>query len=259
MRPPIGFTIGLMHHLLSLSSTYLELRSAREEFLPTPIHRIVVPDKCFANMSYCEIPVKVPNTETQIMTCVSPSDYEDLKSMASTWRMNNNGYVVTSRRKDGKYQLLYMHKIVAGGPAKHLNGDRLDNRRENLIPTKPRRPFIQLTPLDINSTHPLMDYVQDVEQAMINESIGKYSTITYSHGKTYSGETHNGLPHGLGTLIEQNRSSFGWFIYGQFKSGCVLDHPPVCDRLQYLYTSPYRKPIRDAFVVLPSGRHQRFR
>lgn len=257
MRPPFGFTIGLIHHLLSLSSNYFELRSASEDFLPTPIHRIVVPDRCIFNMSFCEIPVKLPNTQSQVMTTVSPEDHDRLVKIAPTWRMNNNGYVVTSKRLEGKYRLVYMHKLVAGGPAKHLNGDRMDNRRENLIPAKPRRPFIELTPLDLNSGHPLLDFVQNAEEAMIAEPQGKYSTITYSNGKSYSGETHNGLPHGLGTFVERDRTSFGWFLYGQFKSGCVLDHPVVPDRLQYLYTSQYQRPITDAFAVLPNGKHHR--
>lgn len=257
MAPMLGFTIGLIHHLLSLSSNYLELRSVNQD-IPSPIaHRIVLPDRCLANMSYCEIPVKMPKSETQVMTCVSPSDYDMLKSITPVWRMSTKGYVISSKRTEGKYRLVYMHKIVAGGPAKHLNGDRLDNRRENLIPAKPRRPFIELTPLDLNNAHPLLDFTKTVEESLQYEAPGRSDTIRYAGDKVYSGETHNGLPHGFGTLIESNRSSFGWFLYGQFKSGCVLDHPAVCDRLRYLYEQPHRRPIQDAFVVLSNGKHQR--
>lgn len=252
-----AFTFGIVHHLLALSSNYLELRSASDEILPSIVHRIVLPERCFANMSYCEIPVKVPKTETQIMTSVSPEDHAMLKSISPVWRMNSSGYVICSKRSDGKYRLVYMHRVVAGGPAKHLNGDRLDNRRENLIPTKPRRPFIQLSPLDLHSSHPLGDVARTVEEAMSIEPIGKYSTITFLDEKLYSGEIHNSLPHGFGTLLEKNRSCFGWFLNGRFKSGVVLDHPDVCDRLRYLYQQSHVKPIRDAFVVRANGKHER--
>lgn len=253
----LAFTFGIVHHLLALSSNYLELRNTSDELLPRIAHRIVLPERCLLNMSYCEIPVKVPKTETQIMTSVSPEDYSLLKSIAPVWRMNSAGYVICSKRSDGRYRLVYMHRMVAGGPAKHLNGDRLDNRRENLIPTKPRRPFIQLTPLDLRSAHPIGDAVQTVEDAIITEPIGKYCTISFSDEKLYSGEVHNCLPHGFGTLLEKNRSCFGWFMHGTFKSGCVLDHPDVCDRLRYLYSQPHVKPIRDAFVVRANGKHER--
>jgi hypothetical protein len=261
MFPPrLGFTVGIIHHLLSLSSNYLELRTIGQELLPSIAHRIILPDKCFANMSYCEIPVKVPRAKTQIMTSVSPEDHSMLKSIAPVWRMNGAGYVICSKRTSGKYRLVYMHRVVAGGPAKHLNGDRLDNRRENLIPTKPRRPFIELSPLDMSTGHPIgdLDPVQSVEEAILSEPTGKYTTVTYSNGYRYCGEMHNSLPHGFGTLLEKNRSSFGWFLYGQFKSGCVLDHPDVCDRLRYLYQQPYIRPITDAFAVRSNGKHERF-
>jgi len=253
----LAFTFGIVHHLLALSSNYLELRNTSDELLPSIAHRVVLPERCLLNMSYCEIPVKVPKTETQIMTSVSPEDYSLLKSIAPVWRMNSAGYVICSKRSDGRYRLVYMHRIVAGGPAKHLNGDRLDNRRENLIPTKPRRPFIQLTPLDLRSAHPIGDAVRTVEDAIITEPIGKYCTISFSGEKLYSGEVHNCLPHGFGTLLEKNRSCFGWFMHGTFKSGCVLDHPDVCDRLRYLYSQSHVKPIRDAFVVRANGKHER--
>lgn len=257
MAPVVAFTVGLIHHLLSLSSNYLELRSASQDAFSSITNPIVLPDRCLANMSYCEIPVKMSKSETQCMTIVSPADYDHLVSIAPVWRMSNRGYVISSARKEGKYRLVYMHRVVAGETSKHLNGDRLDNRRENLIPAKPRRPFIELSPLDLKSAHPLMDFSGTAEQALEFDPTGRYETIRYAGEKVYSGETHHGLPHGLGTLVERNRTTFGWFLYGQFKSGCVVDHPVVCNRLQHLYEQPFVRPIQDTFVVLPNGRHQR--
>jgi hypothetical protein len=256
-----AFVLGIFHNLLALTSNFFELRADSPQ-LPAFDTSLVLPDSCRFNMSFCEIPVKMPNEITETTTIVSPEDYDRLTAIAPEWRLSNRGYVVTSRRVHGKYRLTYMHKEVAGESAKHVNGDRLDNRRENLIRTKPRAPPIRLTPaqpmspLHLHTRHPILDYVQASEELM-TDPIGKYNTIQYPSGKVYSGETHNGLPHGLGTLVENNRSSFGWFMYGQFRTGCVLDHPEVCDRLRYLYKQKYIRPIKDGFVVLPSGKHMK--
>lgn len=258
MHLQAAFTFGIIHHLLSLSTNYLELKTFSSELVPIDAARVILPDRGIRNMSYCEIPVRMPKSEMQVMTLVSPEDYTYLTSLAPTWRMNAKGYVVISKRVDGKYRLMYMHKEVAGGASKHLNGDRLDNRRENLVPSLPRRPFIELSPMNLHSNHPLHDAVKTAEEAMDFDYAGTHSHIQYDSNKVYSGETHNGLPHGLGTLLEKNRTSFGWFIYGQFKSGCVVDHPPVCDRLQYLYQNPpHVRPIADIFAVTPDNKHRR--
>lgn len=253
MRP--AYVLGVFHNLLALTSNFFELRSDG----PTPIEStILLPESCRFNMSYCEIPVRWRSDKGGdfTTTIVSPEDFDRLTLIAPEWRLSNRGYVVSSRRVEGKYRLTYMHREVAGKSAKHLNGDRLDNRRENLVPAKPRAPPIRLSPLNIETTHPIFDYVEDAEDMPVEEEpLGKYRIIEYPSGKLYSGESHNGLPHGLGTLIESNRSSFGWFLYGQFKSGCVVDHPAVCDRLRYLYKPDFVRPIVDGFLVLPSGKH----
>lgn len=251
-----AFVVGIVHNFLALTSNFFELRAERPD-TPQFVH---MPPECvlMANgTGYCEIPVKMKNEITSTKTIVSPEDYERLVAIAPEWRISNGGYVVTSRRVHGKYRLTYMHKEVAGSTSRHLNGDRLDNRRENLVPTRPKPPPIQLTPespFDIQTRHPVMDFVYAPEDLLI-EPVGKYHTIQYPSGKIYSGETHNGLPHGLGTLLERNRSSFGWFLYGQFKNGCVIDHPEVGDRLRHLYRQKHIRPIKAAFVVLPSGKH----
>jgi hypothetical protein len=252
-----AYVLGVFHNLLALTSNFFELRSDSPS---TAESTILLPDTCRFNMTYCEIPVRWRSEggSDATTTIVSPEDFDRLTSIAPEWRLSNRGYVVTSRRVEGKYRLLYMHREVAGQSAKHLNGDRLDNRRENLVPSKPRSPPIKLSPMDISTTHPILDYIEASEQmpAMVaEEPLGKYRIIEYPSGKLYSGESHNGLPHGLGTLIERNRSSFGWFLYGQFRSGCVLDHPDVCDRLRYLYKPDFVRPIKDGFVVLPGGKH----
>jgi hypothetical protein len=51
-----------------------------------------------------------------------------------TWRMNSGGYAEHTSKRNGR---ILMHQLIAGKPGKgmvvdHINGRRLDNRRENL-------------------------------------------------------------------------------------------------------------------------------
>lgn len=65
---------------------------------------------------------------------VDDSDYEILTQFK--WCYSPTGYAVrgTRSRKEGWQKLIYMHRAVLETEANvdHINGDKLDNRRENL-------------------------------------------------------------------------------------------------------------------------------
>jgi hypothetical protein len=64
-------------------------------------------------------------------------DDEDFDSLAGfKWRFLNSGYAVRSVSLNGHQRLILMHRVIANTPlgkwTDHKNGDKLDNRRENL-------------------------------------------------------------------------------------------------------------------------------
>jgi hypothetical protein len=52
------------------------------------------------------------------------------------WYLNSNGYAISIRNINGKTKTFFMHKEILkpkeGLFTDHINGDKLDNRRENL-------------------------------------------------------------------------------------------------------------------------------
>lgn len=82
---------------------------------------------------YKLVPVSLPKSAGTVYAKVSPEDYDDIMNASSKWRMCSSGYPIFVKRKESKFETTYMHKLVFGEAAKHVNGDRLDNRRENLI------------------------------------------------------------------------------------------------------------------------------
>lgn len=93
------------------------------------------------------IPVRVSGKPDEPASALcSAEDYEFLAAM--TWKLRK-GYARTSLRANGERIYPVMHRMVyermTGRPAPssvqvdHINGDRLDNRRENLRPVDNQR------------------------------------------------------------------------------------------------------------------------
>jgi len=69
-------------------------------------------------------------------------DDEDAPQVAGhKWYVNGRGYAVRWRRDHGKARLVMMHRCVTRAPkgktVHHVNGNKLDNRRDNLAVLDP--------------------------------------------------------------------------------------------------------------------------
>lgn len=82
-------------------------------------------------MDYKTVQVHLPNKTGIVEAKVGLEDYD--KVAALKWRRCSSGYAINVKRVEGRLQTTYMHKLIYGGPARHLNGNRMDNTRDNLV------------------------------------------------------------------------------------------------------------------------------
>jgi len=81
--------------------------------------------------------MKIPLSQGKF-ALIDPEDYELVKN--HTWCLSSNGYAVTNIRdaETKKYKQVKMHRLIFGAERgqmiDHKNGNKLDNRRENLRP-----------------------------------------------------------------------------------------------------------------------------
>lgn len=198
---------AIAHHLLALASNFLELRSespdcghAARVFVPRPM------ETCPRNASFCEIPVRVPHSETEVRALVSPEDYPHLSAITPAWRLSSSGYVVCSKNR----KLVYMHKIILQDQrGRHINGDRLDNRRCNLRPS----------PLPLKTA--VLEFLDSPHGQGVRE---------YGAGKRYEGSFAQNRPHGFGILREPHKETVGWWQEGALYTGIVMEFKPIPER-----------------------------
>lgn len=71
---------------------------------------------------------------TGSIAIVDDEDYETVSR--HKWTQNNKGYAITSMKIDGKWCTVSMHRFLNKTPPElqtdHRDGDRLNNRKENL-------------------------------------------------------------------------------------------------------------------------------
>lgn len=107
------------------------------------------------------------------------------------WCIGAGGYAVRGERRDGKQVQIKMHRELLGLPrvydgvyeGDHMNGDRLDNRRENLrVLTlaqnrQNRRPQRSSTGVRNVIYSPTQGYVVKLEHAGVRYYFGAFKTL----------------------------------------------------------------------------------
>lgn len=174
-----------------------------------------------------KIPVRLPRNKGWVYATCSPEDYPALISKDMPWRLGSSGYPMFVKRVNKQLTTVWMHKMVLGGPASHINGDRLDCRRENLVASGRKRPF------EIKTPESTWDTVEEFESG--DRDLRFYSgfaNVHYEKGKFYSGQVVHGVPHGFGNLYEpaEGKHSSGNWACGQMKKGMVVEYEylPAC-------------------------------
>jgi hypothetical protein len=167
-----------------------------------------------------KIPVRLANNKGWVYATVSPEDHAALSGPDMRWRMGSSGYPMFVRRVNKELTTIWMHKIVGRGPSTHVNGDRLDCRRENLVPSGRKSPFELKTPESVWDTVEDFDW-NDRDLRLYTG----FANIEYDDGKTFSGQVVNGIPHGFGTLYEPGprKQSSGNWVDGKMKLGMVTE------------------------------------
>lgn len=168
-----------------------------------------------------KIPVRLPKNQGYANAVVSPEDYSELTQPGMRWRMGSSGYPMYVKRINRELTTVWMHKLVAGGPATHLNGDRLDCRRENLVESNRKPKF------EIKTPEALYDGVEEFNGG--DRDLRYYSgfaNIHYERGKFFSGQVVYGIPHGFGFLYEPDtaKHSSGNWINGVMTEGMVVQY-----------------------------------
>ena len=205
-------------------------------------------------MGFRFIPVKLPNKKGEENAVVSTEDYKMLSSIQ--WRKSSSGYALgVLPVKDGtKDRTVYMHKLVFGKPAKHINGNRLDNRRENLANTnrvsKRKRDVNEEDEFDLKTPRAVSIDVHTYKQNDPNLThVSGYGVLQFDNGKTYSGDIEKGLPHGYGILNRNDIKAydmFGQWVYGKMEKGIVTNYDPIP---RCMCETPHSCPFRNVTTV----------
>lgn len=184
-------------------------------------------------MDYANIPVLLQNHAGTMIAKVDRDDYQMVMEFASVWRLTTNGYARTTKKVGEKFKMFYMHSLIFGDRARHVNGDRLDNRRQNLVAvTRKKRIMPDDSEQDFKISRPTVISEEMVEFQHDESTLlfySGYAIIHYRNKKHYSGLIVRGIPQGFGTLYEQEAQlqSLGMWDKGKMVEGMVLHYRPL--------------------------------
>lgn len=246
-----------MADIKSLVENYIDLRIQSIEMMESVKNtdRIQELEYCDIPLDNCSlIPVSLPKNNGTVFAKVSPEDYDLVANASTKWRICSSGYPIYVTRKQDVFTTTYMHKLIHGGSAKHINGDRLDNRRDNLIdsprgspaPRKQKRgeseEFTIHTPKFLTSE--VCAFRHNDQDLKLYSG---FACIRYPRNKVYKGDVCQGIPNGYGHLYEGENQieSCGMWINGNMDRGMVINFKELSTRESYESTvCPLREVTR---------------
>lgn len=163
------------------------------------------------------IDVVIPRNGGFVQAIVDREDYERVMAASNRWRLSHNGYVIFVVKRHGRLRTFYLHKLIFGDSARHVNGDRLDNRKENLVASLKKR--------KIESEFVIRgsDYQYELRYGdKFMQSLGPeiWVSVVYNDGKHYRGYTFQGIPEGYGTLTNPHDRTE---TCGYWSKGVIVD------------------------------------
>ena len=179
------------------------------------------------NFNYELLPIARGEDKQAFLAKISSEDYHRILQARFSWRLSESGYAVAVRRKNGKLVTEYLHKLVMGVPCRHINGDRLDNRRTNLRPIPLAEPATGPTEDIFTLSTNSHDHLEN-EDIYVSKEAPNCQHVIYSGQTTYTGRVSSmGKPHGFGvSIIENEKQLIGYWNDGEFIDGIIVHMLP---------------------------------
>lgn len=243
--------VHLFSHIKPLLDDYIDLKmeslkiaETLMDTTPRPTSPEVNLPNITDNLQFRVIPVfeesgREPVTETK----VSLQDYDHLLNLTEKWYLNQWGHVVMRyetadlEKRQKRPREVRMARIIYDFNTIHINGDRLDNRRINLVSSRTRpdqdEDFKISTPRVV-----LEDFHNFRSDSKDLQGFTGFANIDYNGKKFYSGDIADGKPHGYGHLYEAEKhaQSCGMWKEGLMKKGMIAVFKPypkcMCDRMK---------------------------
>lgn len=215
-------------------------------------------------VDYRIVQLTKPKKAGTVNAMVSPEDYDLVMNASKKWRLSESGYPIYVKRTGDNFVTVYMHRLIKGSSARHINGDRLDNRRINLAVSEKGPSFTRKRKRDGNEE----DFIRTPRVLWENMNTFKhddpslngftgFANISYNQGKSYSGEIVDGKPGGYGHLYETLTSTqcCGTWKNGNMVKGMVVEYKPIPSCLCNIWKScPFREVLKVDVVL--DGRRQ---